>query len=253
MTRDVVVMVRQGREYEELRYALRSLANLPHGRVWVYGGEPRGLANAVHVPVRQGAVGHANTARIMATIASNRALSPEFYWFHDDMYVCAPVETIPRLWRSTWPEWESGAGQRRDPHGVAKTSATAEALRVFGCEPALCYELHVPMVIDRDALRGMVAEVTSWRPEALVHVQKRSLYGNWVEYGGERALDVKFYSKTPIEALGTFASSSDLALTSPIGQAIRDLFPGRGPYEAVRSGGLVSARAAMAGHLAEGR
>jgi hypothetical protein len=39
--RDVVVMVRVGREYDELRYALRSLCNVPHGRVWVYGGEPR--------------------------------------------------------------------------------------------------------------------------------------------------------------------------------------------------------------------
>jgi 4-aminobutyrate aminotransferase-like enzyme len=47
--------------------------------------------------------------RIMAAIAGNRALSPEFYWFHDDMYVINPVTEIPRLWRTTWPEWEAGA------------------------------------------------------------------------------------------------------------------------------------------------
>ena len=258
--RDVVVMVRVGREYEELRYALRSLANLPHGRVWVYGGEPRWLVNAVHVPVRQGAVGHANTARTMVAIANNRALSGEFYWFHDDMYVTEPVETVPRLWRCTWPEWESGAKARRDPHGPAKTDATTEALRAFGREPALCYELHVPMVMDRDALRRMVAEVTSWRPEILVQAQKRSLYGNWVGYGGERAADVKFYRRTPVETLGTFASSSDLALTSPIGQRIRDMFPERGVYERTRDlvHGVEKPRGVfgqsnMAGHLAGGR
>lgn len=250
--RDVVVMVRVGREYEELRYALRSLVNLPHGRVWVYGGQPRWLANAVHVPVRQGSVSHANTARIMTMIASNRALSVEFYWFHDDMYVTAPVAEVPRLWRCTWPEWEAGAKDRKDPHGPAKTSATGEALRAFGREPAFCHELHVPMVVERDALRGMVAEVTAWRPEVLTQVQKRSLYGNWVSYGGERSLDVKFYSKTPVGTLGTFASSSDLALTSPIGQAIRDLFPGRGSYER-DMGALPSNRDLMAGHLAGGR
>lgn len=256
--RDVVVMVRVGREYEELRYALRSIsANLPHGRVWVYGGEPRWLVNAAHVPVRQGAVGHANTARTMIAIANNRALSDEFYWWHDDMYVTAPVDVVPRLWRTTWPEWESGASARRDPHGPAKTSATAEALRVFGREPALCYELHVPMVVERDALRQMVAEVTSWRPEVLTHVQKRSLYGNWVSYGGERAHDVKFYRKTPVEQLGAFASSSDLALNSPIGQAIRDMFPERGAYERVPDLVHDSKKprgvANMAGHLAGGR
>lgn len=247
--RDVVVMVRQGREYEELRYALRSLANLPHGRVWVYGGEPRWLANVTHVPVRQGSVAHVNTARIMAKVADNRALSDEWYWFHDDMYVVRPVDVVPRLWRSTWPEWEQGAKQRRDPHGPAKTSATAEALRAFGREPSLCYELHVPMIVDRDAMCRMVAEVTSWRPEVLTHVQKRSLYGNWVEYEGERAADVKFYTKTPADELGTFASSSDLALTSPIGQRIRDLFPERGSYERVM-GALPTTRDLMAGHLA---
>jgi hypothetical protein len=252
MSRDVVVMVRAGREYDELRYALRSLTNLPHGRVWVYGAEPKWLVNAVHVPVRQGAVGHANTARIMAAIAGNRALSDEFYWWHDDMYVTAPVDAVPRLWRCTWPEWEAGAKLRRDPHGPAKTAATAEALRAFGREPALCYELHVPMVVERDTLRQMVAEVTAWRPEILAQAQKRSLYGNWADVGGERAQDVKFYRTTPVEALGTFASSSDLALTSPIGQRVRDLFPDPGPYEA-RTGGLITrsqGEQLMAGHLA---
>jgi hypothetical protein len=250
-------MVRVGREYDELRYALRSLRNLPHGKVWVYGGEPRWLVNAVHVPVRQGSVGHANTGRIMTAIANNRALSDEFYWWHDDMYVTAPVTEVPRLWRCPWDEWEAGARQRRDPHGPAKTGATAEALRAFEREPVLCYELHVPMVVERDALRRMVAEVTAWRPEVLTMVQKRSLYGNWVGYGGTQAPDVKFYRSTPVEQLDVFASSSDLALTSPIGQAIRDLFPDRGPYEKTRE--LVDGstktrgRDLMAGHLAGGR
>lgn len=247
--RDVVVMVRQGREYEELRYMLRSLVNLPHGRVWVYGGEPRWLAGVAHVPVRQGAVSHVNTGRIMTAIANNRALSSEWYWFHDDMYVCAPVDIVPRLWRETWSKWIAHAPERKDPHGPAKTYATSEALLAFGKPLDYSYELHVPMVIDRDALRQMVAEVTAWRPEVLTQVQKRSLYGNWVGYGGEQAPDVKFYSKTPVSALGAFASSSDLALTSPIGQAIRDRFPERGPYEAAQLAGAGRADL-MAGHLA---
>ena len=187
--------------------------------------------------------------RIMAAIAGNRALSPEFYWFHDDMYVVEPVETIPRLWRTTWPEWREGARARKDPHGAPKTYETEAVLRAFGREPALCYELHMPMVIDRDALRRMVAEVTSWRPDALALVQKRSLYGNWVSYGGERASDVKFYRSTTAEQLGAFASSSDLALTSPIGQRIRELFSEPCRYEAAPAGPS-RAEQLMAGHLA---
>jgi len=249
--RDVVVMVRSGREYEELRYALRSLVNLPHGRVWVYGGEPRWLVNATHVPVRQGAVGHANTARITAAIAGNRALSDEFYWFHDDMYVLEPVETVPRLWRQTWADWYATRRERRDPHGPAKTEATAEALRTFGKPADYSYELHVPMIVERDALRRMVETVTAWRPEVLALVQKRSLYGNWVGYGGTQAEDVKFRRATA-GLLGTFASSSDDALRGGMGEELRARFPEPGWHERPRSG-LSANERLMAGHLAGGR
>lgn len=250
--RDVVFMVRQGRQYEELRYALRSIAaNLPHGRVWVYGGEPRWLTDAAHVPVRQGAHTHTNTARIMSAIAGNRALSEEFYWFHDDMYVLDPIETIPRLWRETWSEWIARAPERRDPHGVAKTYATTETLLAFGKPLGHSYELHIPMVINRDALRDMVAAVTAWKPEALAVVQKRSLYGNWTGYGGQRADDVKFHRATAA-LLGTFASSSDDALRGGMGEELVARFPERCRYEMPPSGESSAARL-MAGHLGASR
>ncbi len=259
--RDVVFMVRTGREYEELRHALRSVAaNLPHGKVWVFGGEPRWLVNAIHVPVRQGPVGHRNTARAMAAIAANRAISDEFYWFHDDMYVMEPVELIPRLWRCEWGEWAAGAAKRREPHGRVKTAATEEAFAAFGITPRYSYELHVPMPVERDELRRCVAEVQAWRPEVLTQVQKRSLYGNWSgSYGGERlAADVKFYRATSPEWVGPFASSADLALgMSPLGRVVRERFSEPCRYEKTRE--LVDAstkprgREIMAGHLAGGR
>lgn len=257
MVRDVVVMVRVGREYEELRYALRSLVNIPHGHVWVYGGQPSWLGpNVAHVPVRQGPVSHVNTARILTKISENRALSDEFYWWHDDMYVTAPVETVPRVWRSTWDDWAATARERKDPHGPAKTGATVEAFSAFHVVPRYSYELHLPMIVERDSLARMVAAVAAWRPEGLAQVQKRSLYGNWVDYGGQRFDDVKFYLSTRGE-LGTWASSSDLSLRSPLGQALRDMFAERGPYEKTRD--LVDASTkprgvvAAGGHLAGGR
>lgn len=248
--RDVVFMVREGRQYEELRYALRSLANLPHGRVWVYGGRPNWLTGAAHVPARQGAVAHANTARITAAIAGNRALSDEFYWFHDDMYLLAPMDLVPRLHRCGWDEWVAGAAGRKGPHGPAKTAATDEALRAFGITPEFSYELHVPMVVDRDAFRDMVLAVTAWRPEVLVHVQKRSLYGNWMGYGGERAADPKFYQQSP-PLDGPFASSTDTSLNAPAGRQIRGMFPDPSPYERP-SESVPDAVRLMVGHLAGG-
>ena len=250
MDRDVVVMVRQGREYEELRYALRSLVNVPHSRVWVYGGRPEWLTGATHVPVQQGPVQHANTARITQAIAGNRALSDEWYWWHDDMYVLARMDVIPRLYRATWTDWAAAAPGRKGPHGPAKTTATAEALAAFGKVPEYSYELHVPMVVERAVFADMVTAVTTWRPEALIHVQKRSLYGNWASYGGRRADDVKFRIDGHLGGGWQYASSPSTALTGPAGEQIRAMFPDPSPYELPRPAVVPDTIRLMAGHLA---
>lgn len=246
-------MVREASRYEELRYALRSLANLPHDRVWVYGGRPDWLSDkATHVRVPQGRVAHANTARITAAIAGNRGLSQQWLWFHDDMFILAPITDVPRLYRCPWPEWEAASPQRRGPYGEAKTKATVEALAAAGKTPRYCYELHIPMAVDRDAFAGMVADVTARRPDALTLVQKRSLYGNWVGYGGVQATDVKFRRPGKVELPGGgFASSSDASFQfSTAGAAIRDLFPEPGPYERTPHRTAVpDAVRLMAGHL----
>lgn len=252
---DVVYMVRQGREYEELRYSLRSLQHIPHGRVWIYGARPRWLSDeAIHVPVPQGPVKHENTARILAAIAANRGLSPVWYWWHDDMYLLEPVAEVPRLYRCTWQEWTSEYG--RDSWGPAKARATEEALAAHGRPCELSYELHIPMVVDRDVMRDMVAEVTGRDPDALVVCQKRSLYGNWVGYGGARAADVKFRrlgKSEPIPA-GPWASSDDFAFDHSVaGIAVQNRLPAPSPYEVVRRMDQPDAVRLMAGHLADNR
>jgi hypothetical protein len=246
--RDVVVMVRQGRDFEELRYTLRSIAaNVPHNRVWIYGAKPKWLsAAAIHHEVRQGPVGHANTARILAAIATNRGLTDEWLWWHDDMYALTPVDEVPRLYRCTWGEWTSV--KRKGPYGPAKTQATVDVLAAFGKVPEFCYELHVPMVVDRDAMADMVAAVTTWRPDALTHVQKRSLYGNWVGYGGIQAADVKTSGDLPD---GSWASSSDDGFRTGW-QQLRALFPDPSPYEQPPPRRIPDAVRLMAGHLAGG-
>lgn len=248
---DVVYMVRQGREYEELRYSLRSLQHIPHGRVWIYGARPRWLSDQViHVHVPQGPVKHVNTARILAEIARNRDLSPIWYWWHDDMYVLEPIAEIPRSYRCTWQEWVTICG--RGSWSPAKIRATEEILAAHGKPCELSYELHVPMVVDRDAMRDMVEAVLTYDPDALVRCQKRSLYGNWVGYGGERADDVKFRRLGTVEPIpsGPFASSDDFAFDhSAAGIAVQDRFPVPGPYEVVRRMNRPDAIRLMAGHL----
>ena len=50
MTPDIVYVVRPGERNEELRYSLRSLSNLPHGRVWIAGYMPKWVTGVEHIP-----------------------------------------------------------------------------------------------------------------------------------------------------------------------------------------------------------
>lgn len=255
---DLVFMVRASREYEELRYALRSMAaHLPHERVWVYGGRPSWLSDRViHVPVTQGGRAHANTAQVTAAIGGNRSLSERFYWCHDDMFVLAPVASVPVMWRCEWPEWEAAAAVRTrgvgDPYGPAKTRATAEVLAAFGKRPRYSYELHMPMPVERDVLAELVQAVTVYDPRALERVQKRSLYGNWADAGGRPAADVKIRGlgkATTLPAGAVFTSTNDAGFRfSAVGEAIRAAFPDPSPYERHRRA-AVSDVQRMAGHL----
>ena len=43
MANDVVYILKNGCDGYELRYSLRSLANMDHGKVWFVGGQPDGL------------------------------------------------------------------------------------------------------------------------------------------------------------------------------------------------------------------
>lgn len=227
--RDVVYMVRQAYRYDELALSMRSLANLPHGHVWVFGARPPWLAgNVVHVPVRQGNIRHENTAAVTAAIARNTGISKEFYWFHDDMFVLQPVAEVPRLHRGPWSTWAS------IPASADKARETERILAAFGKPCELSYELHIPMLVDRDEFAAMAEAVTMYDPRALIVAAKRSLYGNWVGLGGEQVDDVKFRStsdKIPADAV--FASTSDHSVKSGPGREVRRRFPVPGPYEAL--------------------
>ena len=182
-----------------------------------------------------------------------RFFTKSFFGLAEFGSLCAYV-----AWRSTRvrlrlgiPDWRASARERRDPHGPAKTYETEAVLAAFGKVPLYSYELHIPMVVERDVFRGMVAAVGAWRPDALTLVQKRSLYGNWSgDYGGEQVDDVKF-RRGSAGALGTFASTSDDALAGGMGEELRARFGQRCRYEREPSGETNAGRL-MAGHLGGG-
>lgn len=236
MNRDVVYMLRDGGghlDYEELRFSLRSLQNLPHGRVWVFGGRPPWLSDSrvQHFHVPQGRIKHNNTGLVMTAIAhQSEHLSEEFYLFHDDFFITEPIPEVPHLYRSSWKDWMPS-------QNYSRAQRTQRLLKEFGKPVDLCYELHLPMVINSHAYREMVTQIEvtyGAGANMLGQVQKRSLYGNWVGYGGERHADpkIRIRDRDAIVYPKPYLSTSDTAFSNyRVGGYLREMFPAPSPYE----------------------
>lgn len=236
MTPDVVYMLKPNcpNNFEELRYSLRSLVNLPHGDVWIVGGYPEWLSghiNLKHKYVRQVGLNKFAGAGRTFTATAGLSVSETFYLFHDDMYVMTPVPTVPRYYRCAWQEWTAGRGTA---HGTRWAFQTERLMKRLAVPLDLSYEVHVPMVMDRTAFREFLARVNRVSEGAhpatvMGSVCKRSAYGNFVGYGGTRVeVDPKLRAGREIR-LGSFLSSSG----DRVPPAVRAAFPEPSPYERI--------------------
>lgn len=189
---DVVYVCEATERNEELRHSLRSLVNLPHGRVWLVGYKPRWARNVEYIPTSQRSSKHINTWRNWQAIAAAPELPDQFVLFNDDFYITRPIETVPGLHRGLLADSIELYRQKRLAQTLARATATQGMLRRAGRDGELySYELHAPMMIDRAALAEAVAWVEHNHRGAVTQISKRTLYGNWARAGGVGVRDVK--------------------------------------------------------------
>lgn len=233
---DIVYIVSANEINDELKHSLRSLANLPHGRVWLVGYKPRWVTGVEYLPQMQRGDKHDNTWNNWLAAARCPDISGQFVLFNDDFYVTRPIGYVEPLYRSTLAEaavhyraWGSRFYEQR-------AVRTSRLLAQVGITEALSYELHVPMMIHRLALLEAMEWVQGhpgWRSGG---VAKRTLYGNWAAAGGEQAHDVKVQTAdaglpdTPLPYLST----SPQSWRGLVGQRLRQQFAEPCEYEISR-------------------
>lgn len=182
---DVVYFVKYGYGNEELRYSLRSVCkNMPHKRVWIFGGCPKNIVPDVRVRVVQEGRTKWDKVRNMFIMAcENKEITDDFIMFNDDFFVMRPMKKIEPLYRDTLKGHieHLPAGAYRD---LLKTS-----LGELG-EGALSYELHTPFVFNKKKLLDLINKT----PE--LHCT-RTLYGNTYKIGGTKHSDVKVFDSNP--------------------------------------------------------
>ena len=224
---DVVYILREGIEGEELRYSLRSLKNLPHDKVWFFGGEPDGLVPDEQVTLMQ--KGISNWEKVCWTIAqvcNNQAVSENFYLFNDDFFVMKPVKKLPQYYDGTLIKRIDQLKMRTGGGSLYsfELEKVRETLMDEG-KKTYNYAVHVPMVINKDK----AVEVLRKFPRIAMF---RTLYGNYWDIGGRQMADVKITDSRQPNKNATFLSTSDHSFEKcAVGEYIRSKFSEKCEYE----------------------
>lgn len=221
---DVVIAYRQSFS-EELVYMLRSLQNLPHDRVYIIGDRPRVSGKVIHLPYKQTADLAHNTLTIMNMACEDAEISDDFIWIPDDVFIMQKLTKLSVYHRGKYAdiikEYKK-KGKRN--YYTERMQRTYNHLLMLGVEDPLCYELHVPFVINKEKWNSI-------KPHVKKDHNKLSMYGNLNDIGGTKARDVKVRRDSPYPT-GHFVSTHDSTFGSnKIGKMIRDKFPERSIYE----------------------
>lgn len=217
-------MVGPGGRSDELRFSLRSLAHVPHGRVWVAGYCPAWLTGVGRIPVAQSGSRYASSAANLAAASAHPNVSGEFWLFNDDFFVLAGPPDGARH-RGPVADMVAGLG-----HGAyrAAVTATGRLLHHLGHPDPVSYELHEPMRVDKAAMGEALRA-----GRVMAAPLPRSLYGNLAGLGGEQVADCKVRGlHDPVPAGAWCVSTSDRSFAAGlVGRQIRGLLPEPCRYE----------------------
>jgi hypothetical protein len=224
---DIVYLVKNSPDNEELRYSLRSLKNLKHDKVWIAGHRPD-WANTYHIKRYQSYDPFQNVVNLLKATCTNPDVSDDFILFNDDFFITGrtKLETHHRgLYETVLKRYEKPYRHpNRYVRAMKDTKRTLERLNL----PTYCYELHLPMIINK---QKMLEAMSLVHESSLKDLNKRSLYGNYVGLKGKRVEDVKITELNKLSRktfISTTEKSFELGL---IGEQIRKTFNRKCRYE----------------------
>lgn len=227
---DVVYVVRDGDRNEELRYSLRSLKNIPHDKVFVVGYTPKWVTGVTSINRDQMRYTkyQNSTANVLAA-ALNPMVSDDFILMNDDFFFLRPMKEVPIYHRGRVLDVieEYKARPKANKEYLDGMIATYELCKAWFSNDPLSYELHIPMVFNKQKFLDM------WGAGKHIHpLHKRTLYGNMWNIGGEKMADTKITFRKREANASEFLSTDDASFAT-LGQQkqLNKLFPNKSEYE----------------------
>jgi hypothetical protein len=206
---DFVYICREGVN-EELRYSIRSvIESFPEANIWVVGGKPDWYTGN-YIEVHQIHTKYKNAVENLKKVCSSSEISNKFILMNDDFYIIKKIDSIDTF-HGGYLLNKTNLYQtlNNNSNYTRKLNATYKRLTAIGIENPLDYELHVPMIMEKEKLQ----EVLKTNDQFLW----RSMYGNIFKVGGSEMQDVKVYTRGPLVLKSynleidqhTYLSSSD--------------------------------------------
>jgi hypothetical protein len=227
---DLVYICRSG-ENEELRYSIRSaVKNLQFNNLWVVGGKPDWyIGNYVEVPQEKSK--YVNARKNLFAICNSNDISNSFILMNDDFYIMKKVESVPYMHGGLMQDkvaiYKKMVGNT--PY-VKMLNKTLSNLSRRSSKGILDYELHVPMVMQKENLLQIINFPDLWR----------SRYGNTFNVGGIEIEDVKVYTTGSLVKKSynidkrnlDYLSSNDDSFDTVRGKILEHEFAEKSIYEA---------------------
>jgi len=232
-TPDVVYILKRKSQYEELRYSLRSLRNIPHGKVFIAGACPEWAQNVIHVPVEpiSGESRYQNAERNWLGALTHPDLADDFIAMNDDFFIMKPIDELEN-WHDgdLMDHYKLRVEMGAHPNYTTAMKIAYDRLRAAGVENPKGYTLHIPMFMNkykRINLHHMYRHQILCGEIVLI----RTYYGNLYELGGKQMLDIKF-ADDQFTGEETFLSTTDPSFKyERVGELIRETFADKSPYE----------------------
>lgn len=208
----------------ELRFSLRSLANIKHDKVFIVGYKPEWCENVIHIPAEDPySVKSLNALHKITIACEDKRISDDFILMNDDFYICKPTEIkyynqwtieehlqdkINRLWNSKYIQ------------NIRKT------LNIF--PEWLDFSLHIPIIYNKEKFLKLWDKYDKNEWYLL-----RNLYCNeyWVK--SEYRQDYKIRNlKELVKDDQTFISNDDaLIVNEEFREYLYNKFPNVSKYE----------------------
>lgn len=228
--KDVVIPYRNSKS-DELRYALRSLKNIPHGNVFICGDKPDFISTKViFLPnSTRGKSAQLDCELNLRLALEDERLSDNFILMNDDFFIIKKISRLPNYQNGTIAELIRDRPQRPFMKYNQSLDNTIKYLECF--DNPLSFELHIPMVmnkLDRLDLSNDIMSVLLTGKTIL----PRSIYGNLFCDINEFKKDVKVYTMSEQPSDSTFISTTEHSFGGLTGFLIKTLFKDKCEYEA---------------------